>query len=76
MNQLLITGLLKNKRSVAAKIDFTVDSILAAGKLSNLGDIESTPLVFDITGHFVPEYRILALKMERSLFTLLASILR
>jgi hypothetical protein len=39
--------------SVAAKIEVTVTSILAAGKLSNLGDIESTPLIFDITGHFV-----------------------
>ena len=29
--------------SVAAKIDFTAASILAAGKLSNLGNIESTP---------------------------------
>ena len=62
--------------SVAAKIEVTVTSILAAGKLSNLGDIESTPLIFDITGHFVPEYRILALKIDRSLFALLPSILR
>ncbi len=61
--------------SVAAKIDFTVDSIIAAGKLSNLGDIESTPIIFDITGHFVPEYQILALKIGRSLFALLESIL-
>jgi hypothetical protein len=63
---------------VAAKIDFTAFSILAAGNLSksNLGDIESTPLIFDITGHFVPEYRIYDSKMGRSLFALLASILR
>ena len=61
--------------SVAAKIDFTAVSILAAGNLSNLGDIESTPLIFDITGHFVPEYRIYDSKMGRSLFALLASIL-
>ena len=62
-------------RSVAAKIDFTAVSILAARNLSNLGDIESTPLIFDITGHFVPEYRIYDSKMGRSLFALLASIL-
>ena len=62
--------------SVAAKIDFTAVSILGAGNLSNLGDIESTPLIFDITGHFVPEYRIYDSKMGRSLFALLASILR
>ena len=62
--------------SVAAKIDFTVDSILAASKISNLGNIESTPLIFDITGHFVPKYRIWALQIGRSLFALLASILR
>jgi len=39
--------------SVAAKIEVTVASILAAGNLSNLEDIEYTPLIFDITGHFV-----------------------
>jgi hypothetical protein len=66
----------KTVGSVAAKIDFTAVSILAAGNLSNLGDIESTPLIFDITGHFVPEYRIYDSKMGRSLFALLASILR
>ncbi len=59
----------------AAKIEVTPASILAAGKLSNLGDIESTTLIFDITGHFVLKYRILALKIGRSLFALLASIL-
>jgi hypothetical protein len=61
--------------SVAAKMEVTVTSILAAGKLSNLGDIESTPLIFDITGHFVLEYRILGMKIGSSLFALLASIL-
>jgi hypothetical protein len=34
--------------SVAAKIDFTVDLILAARKISNLGNIESTPLIYSI----------------------------
>jgi hypothetical protein len=62
--------------SVAAKIEVTPASILAARKLSNLGDIESTPFIFDFTGHFVPEYRIWALQFGRSLFGLLASILR
>ncbi len=62
-------------RSVAAKIDFMPASILAAGKLSNFGDIKSTPLIFNITGHFVPEYWISALKIGRSLFALLESIL-
>ncbi len=40
-------------RSVAAKMEVTVTSILAAVKLSNLEDIEYTSLIFDITGHFV-----------------------